>query len=139
MKTNVYYGMDFSDGLRHWKYKSKYKGSNGKWVYVYDDHSSSQSGGHTYEDVKKDVYENGKKYDEIKTSYKTNTNHLFDRNLTMENSITMNNKTTNYKTTMIEYGKLHVARMNTERRLSSLSSKVVSAGKNLLDKLLKKH
>lgn len=25
------------DELYHWKYKRKYKGSNGKWVYVYDD------------------------------------------------------------------------------------------------------
>ena len=34
--SNTYLGSDYSDGIKHWKYVKKYKGRNGKWVYVYD-------------------------------------------------------------------------------------------------------
>lgn len=36
-----YYGIQKdNNSLAHWKYKRKYKGKNGKWVYVYDDGKS---------------------------------------------------------------------------------------------------
>ena len=34
--SNTYLGSDYSDGIKHWKYKKKYKGRNGKWIYVYN-------------------------------------------------------------------------------------------------------
>lgn len=35
--SDIYLGQDFSDGIRHWKYIKKVKGSNGKWRYYYKD------------------------------------------------------------------------------------------------------
>lgn len=32
----IYYGKDNGYNLQHWKYISKHKGKNGKWVYVYN-------------------------------------------------------------------------------------------------------
>ena len=33
--SDIYLGTDFSDGLRHWKYIKKVRGSNGKFRYYY--------------------------------------------------------------------------------------------------------
>lgn len=33
--SDIYLGTDFSDGLRHWKYIKKERGSNGKFRYYY--------------------------------------------------------------------------------------------------------
>lgn len=33
--SDIYLGADFSDGLRHWKYIKKVRGSNGKFRYYY--------------------------------------------------------------------------------------------------------
>lgn len=43
-KSMSYYGIQKdNNSLKHWKYKRKYKGKNGKWVYVYDDGSDKKS------------------------------------------------------------------------------------------------
>lgn len=36
MHCDTYLGLDFSDGIKHWKYIKKER-KNGRWVYFYDD------------------------------------------------------------------------------------------------------
>lgn len=54
--SDVYLGKSFSNELYHWKYISRKKGKNGKWIYIYNKNkitTSNENG------VKKITYGNG--------------------------------------------------------------------------------
>lgn len=113
------------DELYHWKYKRRYRGPSGDWVYIYDDGSSSDAGVTINTYSEKDVYGNTevrkqkvitdpKKWLSTKT-----TSEKVDTKTVVENGQA---KTTTKHTTTetVERGKFHIMKMNLERKISEI-------------------
>lgn len=127
--------------ITHYKYKRRYR-KNGKWRYVYEDNSMSDSGtlttdNGTYNETVLKKYSYGKELQQqpvtFRTEYKTNPNRLFTREYTTSKEkkdetkrkkdifsrpYTGNHR---YETRHVEYGRLHIAKMNTQRRVESIA------------------
>ena len=76
-KNNGVVGMapvDPSAELMHWKYKRKYRGPSGEWIYIYDDNSMSKKG--TVTITERSATERGKHRTEKINTYTTNPERI---------------------------------------------------------------
>ena len=97
--------------LKHWKYKRKYRGPSGDWVYIYDDGSMSEKGETRTTEM---AYGKGKKPDYVhETIVRTDPSQ---NKTTKSTHIGPDSKITE----TITYGRRHILKMNMQRRLSSL-------------------
>lgn len=118
-----------SDELYHWKYKSKYKKGD-HWVYIYDDGSTSEATNPSIQG--RSVNYNGQTGEVTKTTKwkSTNPEHFFTQKRTVVKktgeksvpSVTGDSRARKYTEAheYTEYGKLHMARMNLERKISTM-------------------
>lgn len=154
-----------SNELYHWKYKDRFK-RNGRWVYIYDDGSMSEGSGGQYGGLPEALKakNHGNNIEKVSThkekigskqqtvtdvkSYTTNPNRLFTKhypkesyheaNLHAKDNESSFNRTDIHRT---EYGRLHMAKMNTKRKLSELGekgSKSINSGKKRVMKMFSK-
>lgn len=90
----AYLGEEYDDGLKHWRYKSKYKNRKGKWVYVYDTKSKVKNAVKGFIDTKI----TGKAYlqdiNNAAERWNTNSDLLKKHNKDLENSTKKDNLTT---------------------------------------------
>lgn len=115
----------FDDELYHWKYKRKYRGPSGDWVYVYDDGSMSEKGTTTTSYSEKDAQGNASVY---KKKIVTNPNRFFSQKSSSEKTetktVTENGQTkTTTKHTVtetVERGRLHIMKMDLQRKITDL-------------------
>lgn len=118
-------GRYFDDELYHWKYKKRYRGKDGKWVYVYNDGSMSKMGSVSDTHTEVDPWGNIETY-----KYKTITNPnrwLSKKSISEKittDSVTEDGHTHGRSkktvTETIERGKLHMFKMDLERRISDI-------------------
>ena len=123
------------DELYHWRYKKKYRGKSGKWIYVYQDGSMSENG--SFSEKRKYTTQNGTPLYE-KTTYKTNTNNWLN-STTQKTSVSTDGKKakmSDEKT--IEYGKLHVLKHKFTRAVGTPSTDDKVEGAKWLAKSLAK-
>lgn len=118
-----------SDELYHWKYKDKYKKGD-HWVYIYDDGSTSEATNPSIQG--RSVNYNGQTGEVTKTTKwkSTNPEHFFTTKHTVVTktgeksmpSVTGDSRARKFTEAheYTEYGKLHMARMNLERKISTM-------------------
>lgn len=114
-----------SDELYHWKYKRKYRGPSGDWVYVYDDGSMSTKGSTSQSVNETDAWGNSETYTK---QIVTNPNNWLTKKYSSEqvttDSVTEDGHTHGRShrtvTETIERGKLHMAKMDFMRRVSEI-------------------
>ena len=69
LHSSTYYGQEFDDGLRHWKYIKREK-VGGKWRYWYDDQSASRDiKAKEVADANSEIQEGRKKVEESNAKY----------------------------------------------------------------------
>lgn len=123
-----------SNELYHWKYKRKYRGPSGDWVYVYDDGSMSDRGKTETTQSETDAWGNTT---ETKQQVITNPNRWFTKKSTSENTTTnttvsdgqTRTTTKHTKTETVERGKLHIFKMNLQRKISEIPGKTIKRAK----------
>lgn len=123
-------GRYFDDELYHWKYKRRYKGPSGEWVYVYDDGSMSARGETKTSTSETNAFGNT---DITEKRVVTNPDRWLSKKSVKESTVTktvnedgnVRTKTINKKTETVERGKLHIAKMNLKRKVSEIPGDTV--------------
>ena len=138
----------FDDELYHWKYKDKYKKGD-HWVYIYDDGSTSEQVAPSLQG--RSLNYNGQTGEITRTNrYKvTNPSHLFNKKRTevikegKASKPEITNDSRRRKFTEVneytEYGRIHMERMNLERKLSTLKLEYeakAKKGKSFIDRFM---
>ena len=132
----TFYGPSISpDEIWHWKYKRKYRGPNGDWVYVYNDGSMSDRGKTVMSESETDAWGNTT---ETQKQIVTNPNRWFSKKSTSEKTTTNTTVqdgqartiTKHTTTETIERGKLHIFKMNLQRKISEIPSKFIKSAKD---------
>lgn len=117
----------FDDELYHWKYKERYRKGD-HWVYVYDDGSASETGGRgetvNWTEHHRDLRGNWHEK-HVTDETKTDTSHLLTKHTTI--------RTLGEEHRITEYGKLHVQKMNTKRKVADLVQKNTSKVKKFMN------
>lgn len=139
--SDVYLGADFSDGIKHWKYIKKYKGSNGKWRYVYADkntHKNISKDLSIADNYRYDEEENQRKSDYYFSVYEQSKKDdpAFARKM-LTNSVEYQSQA--YR----DSGEADIRELSAyaaiyKNSISSLSRERIEAGKRAVSKLLEK-
>ena len=113
MHSDEFLGVDYSDGLKHWKYIKRYKGKNGKWQYVYADKHTHKTISNDFDSQKlfvkeaserllnankskKNIHNNAIRLNDMKKSIR-NTQDLLKYDEALKNDVELKKKYSNYK------------------------------------------